>query len=606
MGKLINNTKSEVWMDFDIKMNYLLVHLFDGNEDKLISYFSDKGGNYNHANRKKTIKNWLNGESKKPNGFDINRFKIGEILFNDAPLVNNKSFRLLSFEKFKDRIDSYLTHREVQRYIKKIYFFDTHREVGKVVAFEVNFPDKNQEDRIELTYANIRYLGRIESFNNITYIRVKNEYDYMSFVFKISANTAERVKIFGVGQSVDDMTGRPKAFSVLLSSYPLSEEEQELYAHKLNHSNMLFAEEFESSVQRKEEFFLENFAQKIETLGMDLHHYGIKESFSRDLYLDIVLKEYQSYIKFLRKARKHTKYFISSKRESDLLSMKGIYQGEKISVSIVYFLTMENLFLLDEKNPIVVHQMGLVKEGKIDLEYIFVVPDIMLLSDRILEKIEEMQRIGIAIRMSDVTTIGYSKLLLIEGMDFALFRVKDLVGDPTHVTQYPQTIEKLRIEREILRRDSYTLEQFMKRYNPLTGRWYFYAYGSALSHEDCHEIVLDVHNNHVRGLFSSGVHFGTIHKGKDQIIFIFDNSIIKVFTPNINGTIFRVSSIGRDIYINHADLLVFGLFSKQQLTKDEALSLLSEIHMKEEVDYRLKVSDSFPRRLAEFKERSLS
>ncbi len=601
MGNLKNEMKGEIWVDFDLKMNYLLERLFDGNESKLIENFSNKNSAYNRANRKKTIKNWLNGSTKKPNGFDVTKFTVGDIIFNDAPLFNNKSFRLLSFKRFKERTDNYLKNREIQSHIKYIYFFDTHREVQRVVLFEVLFPDKNREEMIELRYDNIHYFGKIESFNNMTYIRVKNEYDHMNFIFKISANTAQNVKIFGVAQSVDDMTGKPKAFVTLLTSYPLEQAEKEKYAHKLNFSNTLFAENFKSNPRIKEDFFLENFAQKIDLLGEDLHHYGIDKHFSKEIYLDTVLKEYQSYIKFLTKARKHTKYFISSKRESDLFAMKGIYKGERINVTISYFLTMENLFLLDEKNPIVTQQMKLVEEGKLQLTYLFVVPDATLLNDKVVQKIEEMEQVGIEVKMSDNATIGYSKLLLIEEVDFALFKFKDLVGDPTHATRHAKTIEKLYIEQEILRRSSISLETFMKRHNPITGRWYFYAYGSAMDNRDCHEIVLDIHNNHVQGKFLSGLHEGVVHKGEDQIIFIFDNSLIKVSIPNINGSLFRVSSIGRDMHINHADLLVFGLLSKEPLEKSDAISLLSEIHMKEEADYRLKVSDSFPRRLAEFK-----
>jgi hypothetical protein len=62
-----------------------------------------------------------------------------------------------------------------------------------------------------------------------------------------------------------------------------------------------------------------------------------------------------------------------------------------------------------------------------------------------------------------------------------------------------------------------------------------------------------------------------------------------------------VSAIGQDIEIPTADLLVFGIFSQERLEKEEALALLDSIYMKEEADYRLRVCDMFPRKLAEFK-----
>jgi len=595
------DAKGDDWVAFELKINYLLITLFESSEDKLIEYLSNKNGKYSKSNRKKTIRNWLQGQTRKPNGFEVSKFKIGEMIFNENPLFSTKSFRLWSFDRFKNRVDSYIKNREVQSHIQYIYFFDNHREVHKVVSFDVVFPNHKREDIIHLQYENILYIGKVESFNNITYIRCKSEYDYIQFIFKISANTSTNMKIFGVAQSVDDNTGKPKAFMALLTSYILSPEEEERYGHKLNNSNTIFADDFTSDCIIKDDFFLENFAQKVDVLGEDLHHYGIDEIFSKEIYLDIVLKEYQSYIKFLGKARKHTKYFISSKKESELFSLKGIYKGERISVTISYFLSMENIFLLDDKNPIVANQIRLIQEDKLDLTYLFVVPDSQLLSDKIIEKIEYMEQMGIEVKMTENTSIGYSKLLMIEDVEFALFKFKDLVGDPTHATRHKKTIDKLYLEQEILRRSSLPLRDFMKQHNPIIGRWYFYSYGSAMSSDGYHEIALDIHNNQVRGEFTSGINEGVVHKTAQQILFIFDTSVIKISIQNINGTLFRGSSIGQDIHINHADLLVFGLLSKDPLSRADALSLLAEIHMKEEADYRLKVSDSFPRRLAEFK-----
>jgi hypothetical protein len=145
------------------------------------------------------------------------------------------------------------------------------------------------------------YRGTIESFNNSTYIRVKNEYDYIDFIFRISANTSKNIKAFGMALSVDDSTGRPKSFSVLLSSYLLSKEEETKYAHKLNFSNTMLADEFSQKCFLEEDYFLENFIQKVEILGRDLSHCGINKKFSENIYQNIVLEEYLNYIKLLER-----------------------------------------------------------------------------------------------------------------------------------------------------------------------------------------------------------------------------------------------------------------------------------------------------------------
>ena len=76
-----------------------------------------------------------------------------------------------------------------------------------------------------------------------------------------------------------------------------------------------------------------------------------------------------------------------------------------------------------------------------------------------LEKIEYMQKSGIRIKMSNSLNIGYSKLLLIKDTNFALFKFKDLIDDPTHVTRHHKTIEKLTLAQELLAKESLPFEE---------------------------------------------------------------------------------------------------------------------------------------------------
>jgi len=593
--------RSDDWVDFQAKMEYIKEALFEGREDILTEHFTDKRSLPLKAGRRKTITNWLEGNSKKPKRFDVRRFKIGDLRLNDEPLFTDKSFRLWSLERFTQRLDSYLNHKEVQSHLQYIYFFDTHFSVQQVVSFSVSFPVANNNTLIQLQYENILYTGTIENFNNITYINVKNEFDYINFVFKVSANTSNHLKAFGVALSVDDSTGKPKAFMAMLTSFVLTPEEEAKYAHKMNFSNTMLAKDFSQECVIKEDYFMENFVQKLKRLKRDLSHYGINEEFSEDIYMDTILQEYKTYMKFLEKAHKHTKYFINSKKEAQVFSMKGICKDQKEEVSISYFLTIENLFLLDDKNPIIENQIKLIKEGKLSLRYVFVVVDSSLVSDKTIEKLEYMEANGIEVKLTSVSTSANSKLILIKGKNFALFKAKDVVDDSTKVTRHQKTINKLYLDQNLLFQDAMTLDAFMAKNNPLCGQWYFYAYGSAMEKHNCHEILLDIKNNHVKADFSSGLKEGIVHKTEKQVLLIFENSVIKISFYNMNETIFRVSTIGQDVYINQDDLLVFGLFSKEKLEKVDALALLESIHMKEEADYRLKVSDSFNRTLADFK-----
>jgi len=307
-------------------------------------------------------------------------------------------------------------------------------------------------------------------------------------------------------------------------------------------------------------------------------------------------------MKFLEKAHNHTKYFISNKKESQLFSMKDICNGEKVDVTISYFLSVENLFLLENRNPIIENQIKLTREDKLALTYLFVVVDNELLTNRVLDKIEYMEENGIKIMMSNSLNIAYSKLLLIKNTNFALFRFKDLIDDPTHVTRDYKTIEKLTLAQELLAKESLPFEEYMQKENYLSGIWNLYNYGSAIDNSTCHMTKLDIKNNRVKGIFLSGYKDGIVFKTRKQVLLIFDTITIKISKSSSTGqSIFRVSIISQDIDIRTADLLVFGIFSREAFEKEEMIPLLDTIHMREEADYRLKVADSFPRKLAEFK-----
>jgi hypothetical protein len=64
------------WVDFAKKIGYVCDKLFNGEKEKLQLYFSDQALAYKQKNRKKTIENWLIGQTKKPNGFHLSKFKI--------------------------------------------------------------------------------------------------------------------------------------------------------------------------------------------------------------------------------------------------------------------------------------------------------------------------------------------------------------------------------------------------------------------------------------------------------------------------------------------------------------------------------------------------
>ncbi|SFV65225.1 hypothetical protein MNB_SV-14-1428 [hydrothermal vent metagenome] len=73
-----HKSKNRNWVDFGDKIVYIYEKLFENDIDKLIYYFTDKSQLNKKKSRKKTIQNWLDGKTKKPNGFYLHKFKISE------------------------------------------------------------------------------------------------------------------------------------------------------------------------------------------------------------------------------------------------------------------------------------------------------------------------------------------------------------------------------------------------------------------------------------------------------------------------------------------------------------------------------------------------
>jgi hypothetical protein len=73
---LKKDNRSREWIDFGLKIVYIYEKLFLKDTNKLIHYFTDQSISVNKKrSRKKTIENWLEGKTKRPNGFHLSKFK---------------------------------------------------------------------------------------------------------------------------------------------------------------------------------------------------------------------------------------------------------------------------------------------------------------------------------------------------------------------------------------------------------------------------------------------------------------------------------------------------------------------------------------------------
>ena len=597
--------KSSDWVDFGEKIVYIYEKLLDNDVDKLVFYFTDQSNLSVRKSRKKTIENWLAGRTKKPNAFYLYKFKINEYRLNSEPLFTVTIFEKWSIEAFRNRIDTYLAKKEkvdIPNEMRYIYFFNFRGK--KLSYFKITYPKSENPAFIHLNSpiytSDMEYEGEITTYKNMTYISAKNSFDYLNYIFKNNVSVYMReLKIFGVGQCVDALTHEPKSYMALLTSVKLTPKEEREFIHKMNYSNRMIADDFSLGCHQERSFFLENFSQKIYELSRDINLYTSQENFSKDMYFDIILEEYKSYITLLEKALYHSDYAIDHRRESILFALEGLCEESKAEVTIAYLLDRENVTLLEGKSSILERQLTLVKEGKLKLSYIFIVNDLSLLSKDVVEKIHYIEAFGVSVLLTDCIYSSYSKILLVKGEDFAIYKWKNEV-DYNRVTRNATTIETLAKDVIHLNKKAVELDVFLKQMCTLNGRWYFYSYScnqDALNYE-----VLELTINN-RQFSAKGRYFyeeGIVCEYKDYTLLLLEDTLIKVHNITMKYDIFRVSLIGDDQMLHSRDVLMFGLLSRERLSEEQILPLLDKIHKRDDESFRVRVSNECDATLACF------
>ena len=603
---MVDSNKNGNWVDFSEKIVYIYEKLFENDMDKLITYFSDLSSPNKKKSRKKTIENWLEGRTKKPNGFHLHKFKISEYELNGTQLFTHDSFEKWSFKRLKERLDVYLEEKDsldIHNEMRYIYFFNAFEH--KLSYFEISYPNSENHSVIQLNSpiytSDMTYQGKIVTYNNMTYITVQNQFDYMHYIFKNNVNVYRKeLKVFGVAQCVDAPTREPKSYMALLTSTMLTPEEEKNFSHKLNFSNLMIADDFSHNCYDEKEYFLENFSEKVYELSRDINHYSSTNSLTKDMYFDIVLEEYRSYIKLLEKALYHSDYSIDHKRQSILFALEDTCKESRAEATIVYLLTRETLNILDSKNSIMEMQLKLVREGKLELSYLFILQDASLLTDGVIEQIKQIEEHGIGVSLTDCTHSIYTKILLIKGQDFAIYKRKNELDD-NHVTRNATMIETLSYELEHLEKTSISLTEFIQKNYALNGTWYNYAYGSKMDGKHYNIIEIEIQNGSVMAKFPSNkVIHGDVYTNDDFTLLLIDHSIIKIHSINTEDRLFRVSIIGKEQNMYNRDVLLFGLMSREKLSDEQVLMLLDSIHQKGDESFRLKISNEFDSTLAYF------
>jgi len=605
--------KKEEWVDFGLKIKYIYEVLFEHDKEKLINYFSapaDLNNRISRMNRKKTIENWLKGLIKNPYSFKLSDFKISEYKYpNGEALFSMEAFIKLDIVNFRKIVDNYievLKRKEIKaNRLQYIYYYHFNDRINDRIIdyYTITYPDPDNLSIVHLKSSQLKdemtYKGEIIEYHNMLYIFVKNNFDYMIYIVENSANIfIEKIKVYGTGQCKDYTTRQPKVYLALFSSIKLTPLEEEKFKHKLNNSNLLIARSFPKTCVLPQDYMFHNFYQKINSLWKDILEYENMDVINGEYY-DILINEFKSYIQIIKKSSQNFDFFISTHRKLKIYSLTNLLNNElETGIIIVYTLNSVSLPYLYK---IILNQIEFLDILNVYLKYIIVVEEKEAITSSLISKLKELESKNVDIKLSSKNPTKYSEIFITIDTNLSLYRIGSDIDDYTFVTNRARKINELHQAYDTIETYSLSLSNFLDTQCKLNGKWICYSYGSKYDNSFYHSVPIEIQNNNVMAIYSTGVSIGKIYKTKQQTLLILEDTIIKIHNHNIYDNIFKVSIIGKELYIEHRDLLVYGIMSKEALKPEEVHLLLDSIHIKEDYHFRLKTSDSFDRILAEFK-----
>jgi hypothetical protein len=271
-------------------------------------------------------------------------------------------------------------------------------------------------------------------------------------------------------------------------------------------------------------------------------------------------------------------------------------------VIFIYTLNWETLPYLYK---VLSNQLDSLELYNIYLRCIIIVEEREALTSALIEKLRDLENKNVDIRLSSKNPTIYSEIFITIDTNFSLYRIGTNVEDCTYVTNQNRKINELYQAQEILERYAIPIKSFLDSLCSLNGKWFCYSYSSKHDSSFYHTIPMEIQNNNIVAYYPSGISVGKVYHTHHQSLLILEDTVIKIHNHYLDDNIFKVSIIGKELYIEYRDLLIYGIMSREELQPEEVHMLLGSIHTKDGHNFRLKMSDSFDTILAEFKTRKM-
>jgi len=539
------------WEDFQKKVKYIYEKLCNSDIDTLVEYFSTSNDLKNHKqSRKKTIKNWLNSTIRKPNKFTFAEFKIGKLqMLDGANFLTVQHFSKSSFEDFKIRVDDYLDSKNQKLYI----YYDTNH-----ISIDIELENNTikTDDK--------KFNGKLLVLNGMNFISFDENRFYIIYSNSIKIDNNIYLGVVLDNSKSDDF----KLLGAVITNFKLDKNRIEDYKQNIN----------------KLEFNLSKIATLFNNSNSKLLINLILEILSKYNLSTINSFEPLEFPDSLEYKKIVLDYFALPKRVQNI---------QIPTLNILYTISKSNIEQFEDENSNLVqllkYQQELIEQNRLSINYLFILRDKNLFTDYLAKKLLDISEV--ALLKVKIDKSDYEEIIFLD----------DKIGN-NHINLFQNnlyivnsiSIKNIKNSYNKLFKNSLPIKEFIQNEPFFNKLWYIYTYTSD-SNKDIHEIKVKMNYNTIESVFSyypkNRVNYGKIIYFEHFKLLIFEHgSIVKFFNYPKLIDINIISIIGNE-KVNYKDILLFGILSRNKIPKDDVLYLLDKIHKKEEIDFRMKISN---------------
>ncbi len=552
----------------------------------------------NITRAKSKVLNWIGQETKKPRGFIDNYHKlpISQIRFKTSneqvfPLEAFKDWKL---ETFMERLKKYKNDLD---YIEKIMSFKYlcffSQKINAVLYFTLNYIENNEGFSIELLDSNLnsKYSG-ILIFNqedNIIQIVDKSlpKQIICNFIFDKSSS-----KLFGLGLFHSNIQESVEAKTCILLKEQIDLNHMSLnFLSSINQISLVEAKISASEFKKA----LYKYIGKVEKYIELNPHNGLH--FQNFIYS---FKDIYNNLKLFNDSGKYFITDIQTTIESSINLFSKYTDKEKREINLLIDINDRNIDFNYIKTLLLSFQ-----EGFISLNLIILIESDFQLAYQDEKSFREIEAKGVNLFFLDKSKSLYSFIFFFHSdITFAIYKESFVKG--YKVINLTNTIKKLNDFYHQKIKESLNIDELIKQKYPLNGIWHFDGYGS---NDVLHHVIFNIKNTKIDLTLKRKEvlkeYSGDVFYNLNEYT-ILSTGLGIFHLKNSEPNSIKIASLVSDQYKtgtptdNRGGVILFGLFSRQEIEENDLVDFFAKIISKENSPYEkasfkisLNISEAF-------------